>query len=72
MPSSVRFTEHLDWPESSRTREYNDPVYMEPRQPFSERMRLVPVVVQTDGMDTELTNSIWNFTSRLSPAGNAE
>src|SRR5215471_9306115 len=34
-------------------------------RPFSERMGLVPVVVQIDGMDAALRNSIWNFISRL-------
>src|SRR5713226_7554577 len=38
---------------------------MEPSRPFSERMGLVPVVVQTDGMNDALRNSIWNFISRL-------
>ncbi len=33
----------------------------EPRRRFSERMGLVEVVAQTEGMDDALRNSLWNF-----------
>lgn len=38
---------------------------MEAPRPFSEKMGLVRVVIQTDGMSDALRNSIWNFITRL-------